>query len=323
MPNNFDISKKPEPHLELTATWACGRMCTYCPQTLFMSSTKILKTNIKENNDFFPKYLSIELIQKILKNIPLNTVIHWTGFVEPLDTKDFDKISKLFYEQNYKQIISTTLVGKSESKEFFKNNLESFSSISLHLPDNEGLMKGKFDCSYEAYLDELVNKLIKIFEKKGHCEVTCFLIGDDWHTSVKAPIQKLSKGLGNEVLQKAKFLNTRLGAINPDDFGKNKTKTHKKNSGNVVYGCTYKRMNHGVLLPNGSVSICCNDYGLKTILGNLQFDHLNSIYNKIEHDPITNEQFTRGEFSGCLNCEHYRDISKKSSTGRTILSVEE
>ena len=198
-----------------------------------------------------------------------------------------------------------------------------FSSISLHLPDNEGLMKGKFDDSYEAYLNEIVNKLIKNFKKNGQCKITCFLIGDDWHASVKAPIQKLSKVLGDQVLQKAKFLNTRLKAINPDEFGKNKTKTQKKISENVTYGCTYKRMNHGVLLPNGSVSICCNDYGLKTILGNLQFDHLNSLYNKIEQDPVTNAQFSKGEFSGCLDCEHYRDIGKKSSTGRTILSVEE
>ena len=62
---------------------------------------------------------------------------------------------------------------------------------------------------------------------------------------------------------------------------------------------------------------------IKTILGNLQFDHLNSLYNKIEQDPVTNAQFSKGEFSGCLDCEHYRDIGKKSSTGRTILSVEE
>ena len=79
--------------------------------------------------------------------------------------------------------------------------------------------------------------------------------------------------------------------------------------GDVVFGCTYKRMNQGVLLPNGSVSLCCNDYGLKTILGNLQFDDLNFIYNKIENNPETKAQFSKGEFAGCLGCEHYRDIS--------------
>ena len=321
--NNFTESKRPEPHLELTSTWACGRMCSYCPQKLYMSSSKQLKNNAKENDNFFPKYLSIELIQKILKNIPENTVIHWTGFTEPLDTIDFDKISKLLNEKKFKQIISTTLVGKPQSKEFLKNNIDLFSSIMLHLPDNEGLMKGHFDSNYEIFLDELVSNIISKFKNNKKMDVTCFLIGDDWHPSVRAPLKRLSKVFGDKILEKAVFLNTRLSAINPDDFGKSKTKPQTNRSDDVVFGCTYKRMNQGVLLPNGSVSLCCNDYGLKTILGNLQFDDLSSIYNKIEKNPETNAQFSKGKFSGCLGCEHYRDISKNSSTERSSKNLEE
>ena len=57
--------------------------------------------------------------------------MHWTGFTEPLDTIDFDKISKLLNEKNHKQMISTTLVGKEQSKDFFKNNLNFFTFVKL------------------------------------------------------------------------------------------------------------------------------------------------------------------------------------------------
>jgi hypothetical protein len=61
-----------------------------------------------------------------LKNIPSNTVMDWTEFIEPLDTIDFDKISKLLNKQNFNQTISSTLIGKEQSKDFFKNNLSFF-----------------------------------------------------------------------------------------------------------------------------------------------------------------------------------------------------
>lgn len=51
----------------------------------------------------------------------------------------------------------------------------------------------------------------------------------------------------------------------------------------------YKRINglvrcsknfiHNVLLPNGDVAVCCNDYGLEHILGNLLFFDYNQLFN--------------------------------------------
>jgi hypothetical protein len=138
-----------------------------------------------------------------------------------------------------------------------------------------------------------------------------------WHPSVKARIKRLAEVFCKKILEKAKYLNIRLGAVKPSNFGK-KTSIQTEKSGEILFGCKYKRLNKGVLLPNGSVSICCNDYGLKNILGNLNCDHLNCIYNKIEQNPNSNKQFSKGKFLGCIGYEHYRDINEKPSNNRTI-----
>jgi hypothetical protein len=54
-----------------------------------------------------------------------------------------------------------------------------------------------------------------------------------------------------------------------------------------------ERLYHNVLLPNGDVSLCCMDYGLKYVLGNLY----NQEYNDIIPEPNTT-------FGLCRYCEN-------------------
>ena len=57
-------------------------------------------------------------------------------------------------------------------------------------------------------------------------------------------------------------------------------------------GCD-ETLYHNVVLPNGDVSLCCMDYGLKHILGNLYTQE----YNDIIPEPLSC-------FTLCSSCEN-------------------
>lgn len=64
------------------------------------------------------------------------------------------------------QTISTTLYGLDLNKNYFLSNLEKLNhSITIHLPDAEGLMKGSFDEKYAAYFQDLLGGYEKLFSR--------------------------------------------------------------------------------------------------------------------------------------------------------------
>lgn len=304
---NFLNSKSDEPRLELTSRGGCGRMCEYCPQDSYISEYKEISEGIN--------FLSIDLIRKITKNITNETVISHTGFTEPFDNKDFGSIVDHFYDKGFFQAISTTLYGRKEAQEYFINNLYKFNkSITLHLPDGEGLMKGDFNDKYANYLKNIFEKYIELKRENFEINLTVFLIGENFHSSIKHIVDLYKNLLGQDNIHKAKYLNTRAGAIDPIKFLKKVSQTLRAR--NATYYCSYKRLNRGVLLPNGDVVICCQDYRLKRVLGSLINEELSFLYNKIETIQQWRESFLNGSFEPCKECEHYRPIGNNFSGNR-------
>jgi hypothetical protein len=301
--NNFKLSKQKELHLEISVQVGCGRMCDYCPQTEYIQ--RYSELFLKKDKLTFDYFLSI------VDNIPPETVIHWTGFTEPMDCLDFSLIAQKLHELGYKQLISTTLYGKSNSQSFFVNNLKVFNGgISLHLPDNSGLMKGKFDTKYIDYVDSVLQELIQ-FED---IDYSLFLIGDQFHVDIQSLIDKYKQKIPSKRIIKAKYLNTRNNSVDPKKYNLLGSES-KKTTGSTFY-CSYRRLNHGVLLPNGRISICSNDYNLDMLLGSLEDSSLEEIYNVIEGNEEMKNDFITGKFYPCVKCEHYKSIDQKTTTNR-------
>ena len=210
------------------------------------------------------------------------------------------------------QSISTTLYGSKQNKEFFLQHIDMFKEgITLHLPDGQGYMKGKFDASYGAYVQSVIDKLVA----KNFKKFDIFLIGEDFHPSIKEAVASYKSAYGSQNVIKAKFLNTRNAAIEVNTFGLKNTRALRTEG--QTFQCTYKRLNRGVLLPNGSVVICSQDYGLEGVLGSLKTMNLEEIYSVIESSPTMAKQFIGGSFSPCIKCEHYSTVDAPSSGGRT------
>jgi len=309
---NFEMSRSSVARLELTSRNGCGRLCDYCPQSTYIREYKSL-TRLDEvrNNS-----LTFELVKKVTPNIPLQTIISHTGFTEPFDNPDFPEITDYFGSMGFAQAISTTLYGLKTNQEYFIENLQKFNhSITLHLPDAGGLMKGDFNERYSDFFSALIERYYYLREKQLISDAFCiFLIGDDFHPSIRSSALTFERQNGGDRVHRAKYLNSRAGAIIPAKF--HKKSTQKVRIDGATYYCAYQRLNRGVMLPNGDVTICSQDYGLKRVLGSLLIDSLDSIYSRIEADQAMKTQFLAGEFSPCTECEHYRPVTESPSGNR-------
>lgn len=304
MTNIFSASKQPRPALEISGRSACGRMCDYCPQTEYnLAYKKIDPVNQK---------LTLDKIVQIQKNIPLNTVIHWTGYVEPLELKEFSEIVSFLSKQGYSQLLGTTLTGYDENINFVIKNFMMFDAgISLHLPDNKGLMKGKFDKFYAERIEKLLQALQGSSMKK---DVSIALIGESFHKSIKEVIEKYKHRFA---ISRTRALSSRNGLININQFGYKNSRKQSRNEG--PYYCSIQRLNQGVLLPNGLVSLCCQDFGLNLILGSLMEKNLEKLYSRIENEAVLRQDFETGLMRPCINCEYYLPYASNATLYKKIV----
>ena len=302
---NFSKSKKNNSSLEITVSPACSKLCDYCPQTEYIG-------NYKKKFSNEDKFLTLNTLKEVSKNIPQSTIIKWTGFTEPLDCKEFDSSVQFLSEKGYRQQISTTLLGRENSQKYYLENLNKFFEHTLHLPDDIKLMKGKFDDKYKNYVEEVIKQL-----HKNKIEFSIFLIGENFHPIIQEMIKRLVKefNLDDKVII-AKYLNTRASAIEPSKFGLKQTEKNFSNKNG--YFCSYQRLNQGVLLPNGKVALCCQDYGLEAIIGDLKENNLDEIYNSIEKNQNSKKNFIEGNFSPCNRCEHYSPLEREKTSSREL-----
>ncbi len=279
--------------LEITTTVGCAMMCDYCPQDAY-----------KKNGKEYPRAIDFDIFKKAIKNVDNSYTIHWTGFSEPLHSKDFPLMARYLYQNGYKQHISTTMFGREDSKELMSKE-KIFNSIMFHLPDNKNLMKLKVNDKYLHYLERAINFQSKFLKDD---KLNIMVIGDDFEFQVKELINKfLTKKIINpDQIYIRKHLVTRASQTKDlEGFRKNDI-SDEINNKNKLYYCGYGRLNKGVMLTNGSVAICCNDYSIEHNVGNLVDDNIGELYR---HKRLfENDEFIRGHKPLCKRCEFYKSI---------------
>jgi len=62
-------------------------------------------------------------------------------------------------------------------------------------------------------------------------------------------------------------------------------------------------LNHNVLLPNGDVVLCCMDYGLQNILGNLLKSDYESLFHNEQYEKIRKKMKAQDSDLICRNCD--------------------
>ena len=252
----------------------CVVDCVFCPQRTLQNVYK------------GERFLSLDNFKIAVDKMPKDIRVTFAGFTEPWLNPKTTEMLLYAHENGHPVSVFTTGIGMS------LDDIERIKGVPfagnpnggfvLHLPDQERKAK-----------HPITDRYIKVIERFGevHSQIQNFTLMcmGTVHESVRhvfpeAPTYQMWSRAGNllgESIMKPELLNRK------DEY---KSVYHGEQP--MTCGCLEK-LYHNIMLPNGDVSLCCMDYGLEHILGNLV---------EQEYDEVIPEDNTC--FNLCRFCEN-------------------
>ena len=252
----------------------CVVDCVFCPQRTLQ---KVYKGE---------RFLSLDNFKIAVDKMPKDIRVTFAGFTEPWLNPKTTEMLLYAHENGHPVSVFTTGIGMS------LDDIERIKGVPfagnpnggfvLHLPDQERKAK-----------HPITDRYIKVIERFGevHSQIQNFTLMcmGTVHESVRhvfpeASTYQMWSRAGNllgESIMKPELLNRK------DEY---KSVYHGEEP--MTCGCLEK-LYHNIMLPNGDVSLCCMDYGLEHILGNLV---------EQEYDEVIPEDNTC--FNLCRFCEN-------------------
>lgn len=245
----------PAPTLEITTIIpekGCVVDCVFCPQRLLEG--KYTGTRI----------MTVDAFKEMIESVPLDVRITFSGFIEPWMNKNCTDMVVYAHERGHPVSVFTTGIGMDI------DDLERLVDIpyagqpnggfTLHLPDSELLAKHPITPGYLKTLEWIRDNQHRIKN------FSIMSMGPGVHPAVihlfpSAPSYQMWDRAGN--LSREALLKSDLKPL------KDRWNTVHLTDAPRTCGCI-EHLYHNVLLPNGDVSLCCMDYGLDYIIGNLK-----------------------------------------------------
>ena len=289
MRQKYGITHLLGPSIELTTMIGCPLKCTFCPQD-----------NLKSKYGKKDKYLSLKNLIQILNKIPKNTRIDFSGMAEPWANPNCTEMLEKVLTSGFNIAIYTTLYGMDDYEKV-KNILEQFSAqieaVVLHLPDANSNMRGW------KYSDKWINALKTIASADIACGIQAMTMDGSGrvHPVLESIVGKLDAWTGH----------TRADSLNTQQIKEQAIRKSPLNDFSLTCASSpfYDR---NVLLPNCDLVLCCMDYNLKHIIGNLLTQSYIEIFqsSKLQDIIKTNEKLGFTKCSICKSCDNVKPIYK-------------
>ena len=268
------------PGMEITTKIGCSVNCKFCPQDVLCHAY-----STKHNKNL----LSLRNFQICLDKMPHDTLILFSGFVEPfLNPKCIDMI-EYCVQTGHRTLLNTTLVGMSmeDAHRLVKLPVEV---VTLHTPDQDGHAVIPMTKEYFEVLDFLLES------KKN--DNSPFL---DTANCQSTPHPEIIRFINNRVSFANLVLIDRAGNLGGTEIDEKVC-----HIGKIVCERSVG-LNRNVLLPDGTVVLCCMDFGLQHELGNLLYDSYDDIINGQIMQNIKKNMTDGGEVL-CRKCSFARQV---------------
>jgi len=265
------------PTLEFTTSIpekGCVVDCAFCPQrTLEKSYTG-------------QRMMTLDNFKSVVDKLPKEIRVTFAGFTEPWLNKNCTDMLLYADEKGHPISVFTTGIGMKVEDVYRLKDVPYAGNPNggfvLHLPDQERIAKHPVTSNYIKVLEAFreVCGEIQNFYTMSMGPV----LDDVKHIFPQASVPEFWSRAGNlmgEAMLKPELYNLK------DQF---KSIYHGESP--KTCGCL-EDLYHNIVLPNGDVSLCCMDYGLKHILGN--------IYEQSYEEVIPK---TKTCFNLCRFCEN-------------------
>lgn len=263
------------PMMEITTRLGCSVNCKYCPQQLFIKKYTQKEKYITE--------LTIENFKVCIDRLPKDTYVEFAGFTEPFLNPNCMEMVSYAVKNGYRVNMFTTLMGLCY-EQLEELLLLKFEEFVLHVPDEEGYSTIPITEEYKTML----KKLVSAKKENGNSFVD--------YACAQGNIPKEIRDILGTDVRSYIVLNDRAGNLSHDCLYKRRNIT-----GNIRCELA-SDINHNVLLPDGRVVLCSNDWGMEHVLGNLIEQSYEQIMNGEEAKNIRKAMMSNNAKVLCRNC---------------------
>lgn len=287
MRSKYGIQHNDGPVMELTTMIGCPLMCTFCPQD-----------SLRDSYGKDTKYMQPMDLMTVLAKLPRNTRIDFSGMSEPWANPACTTMLEMVLYMGFKVAIYTTLYGMTnpeQVKKVLEDHPSQVEVFMLHLPDANKNMKGwKMSDEWMHALNTMMTLQIPCGLGAMTMDKTGFVAPELQHI-----IGRLPGWIGH----------TRADSLPVEQIGAQDISITPHNTFPLTCRSTpfYDR---NVLLPNGDVVLCCMDYNLKHVIGNLLTQTYEEIFagEKLAQIIKMNEADGFDKCSICKSCENVTKI---------------
>lgn len=238
-----------------------------CPVDCMDCPQKMLRERYKGKRD-----MDLDDFKRAVDKVPPGTRIDFSGMCEPFTNKHCTEMILYAASKGFPLALYTTLQGATLD-DFDKLRYVNFEVVTIHLPDKEGRSHFNINSEYLMVLDAF------------NCHnYSCHGTIDD----------RVFPYLKQRNL--ITFMHDRAGNVD--------CRPHLNVDPNCRIWCitSGRDMNHNVLLPDGTVLMCCMDYGMTGNFGNLFEQSYDEVINSAEARRMR-ETLDKGE-SICRHCSN-------------------
>ena len=262
--------------LEITPIIGCKVNCRFCPQNVLIKKYR----SVGKKN----AVMALEDYKKCIDNLPKEVIVNFAGMAEPFLHPDAVEMIRYAHETGHPVELFTTLVGMTKEK-FNRIRDIPFRRFALHVADREGYAHIPVTREYLELLSEITDV------KKATGEP--FVEFANCQSEPHPEVLKITEGKISVTWN----LIDRAGNLTDDKL------PHVCHEG-AIYCCRSLYLKHNVLIPDGSVLICCMDYGMKHVVGNLLKETWEEIHDGDKIKELKN-QMSVGEIDDilCKYCE--------------------
>jgi len=251
--------------LAVTTAVGCPNACKVCPQELFVGRYRQTKGI---------KYLRFDCFKRCLDGMPRHVRIDFGGMGEPWSNPECTEMILYAHEIGFKLTVFTTCVGMTIS-DLQQIRHIPFVTFVVHLPDDGLNMPFPKMHGYMAVLKELCLTHI--------AHVSFMAMG-----SIHPDLQAL-------------FCDNVSGYIFTDRAG-NLAGSHPIRKTGIIRCIVSQEMRRNVLLPNGDVVLCCQDWGMQNVLGNLNAGKYEDLFTSQQYRNVLARQNSESE--GDILCRY-------------------
>lgn len=191
-----------------------------------------------------PRLMSVATFTECLDKLPLDAVISFAGYAEPYLNPECTRMILMAQDRGHTLLLYTTCVGMDLA------DVESirdvpFKIVHLHLPDAEGNAKIHTTAAYLAVVDAMA---------------------DAFPAAKMMQMGKVHPAMEKyQARIRQTYLHSRAGNVKSNGLG-----IVQIGQRNAPLRCTQSaKIEDNVLLPDGSLALCCQDWALRHIIGNL------------------------------------------------------